>query len=435
MSSKASDYLSRAYHAICILGTIALIIWCIYMYALDEDMTIIHMEKFHTKPDYIYPSVSICASDIFVESRLTKFGLNKTSYESFLRGDFFTEDIDNIPYESVAYDPANYLLGIKIFQEIGTNGLQNPDHYYWYNHAQRNESSPPQWKPSFRVNLFNHWYGHIYECLTVDAPFVLNEHLSWIQIIMKKSFLPRSVRPMSTNTGGLFMLSIGFPGQRLRYSKTRTTWNSEVTKKSYGMKFQVTGIDILQARNKKSRPCDEAWLGYDKNARLDMIRSVGCVPPYWKSQYPDESFQVCNNSNAMKKLYLDLEWNQHTNPCRRMTRLTTDFIEYPTMYHDKEFGTEYMDKYFGVYLYFPKELFKNIVLVRSFDIQTLIGNAGGYIGLFLGNTLLQLPGFVYYLWKKLKHTFKSESRKRQIGNINEKLGENSICDESQIEAL
>ena len=80
MSSKASDYLSHAYHAICILGTIALIIWCIYMYALDEDMTIIHMEKFHTKPDYIYPSVSICASDIFVESRLNKFGLNKTSY-------------------------------------------------------------------------------------------------------------------------------------------------------------------------------------------------------------------------------------------------------------------------------------------------------------------------------------------------------------------
>ena len=83
MSSKASDYLSRAYHAICILGTIALIIWCIYMYALDEDMTMIQMEKFHTKPDYIYPSISLCASNIFDESKLNDFGVNRTSYQRF----------------------------------------------------------------------------------------------------------------------------------------------------------------------------------------------------------------------------------------------------------------------------------------------------------------------------------------------------------------
>ena len=112
---------------------------------------------------------------------------------------------------------------------------------------------------------------------------------------------------------------------------------------------------------------------------------------------------------------MDLEWNQHIHPCRRMARLTTDFIEYPTRSHDEEFGTEYRDKYFAVYFYFPKELFKNIVLVRSFDIQTLIGNAGGYIGLFLGNTLLQLPGFVYYLWKKLKHILSQKIGKDKSG--------------------
>ena len=404
------------------------------MYALDEDMTIIQMEKFHTKPDYIYPSISLCASDIFDESQLKNFGVNKTIYNRFLRGEYYTEGIANISYEDVVYDPADKLLGITFYQEYGTNGIQNPDHYYWYIHAQRNKSSSPQWIPSFHVDLFNHWYGHIYECLTVDAPFVSNEHLSWIQIIMKKSFFPKSLRPMSVNTGGLFMMSVGFPHQRLRYSKTRTTWNLEVTNKSYGMKFQVTGIDAIHVRNKKSRPCDEAWLEYDKKARRDMITSVGCVPPYWKFEYPNDNFQICNSSNAMKNFYLDLEWNQHTHPCRRMARLTTDFIEYPTMSHDKEFGAEYKDKYFAVYFYFPGEVFKNILLVRSFDVQTLIGNAGGYIGLFLGNTLLQLPGFVYYLWKKLKHNFKSENQNRRIGHKNEKLGKNLIFDESRIEA-
>ena len=82
-------------------------------------------------------------------------------------------------------------------------------------------------------------------------------------------------------------------------------------------------------------------------------------------------------------------------------------MEFPTTEHDKEVGPEYRNKYFAVYLYFPRASFKNIVLVRAFDIQTLIGNAGGYIGLFLGHTVLQIPGFLYYLWKTIKRSYKS----------------------------
>ena len=406
MSSIEGKYIHRAFHAICILGTIALISWCIYMYALDEDMTVIHFEKFHTDPDYIYPSISLCASDIFYEHELQKFGVKQTIYESFLRGDYYEEGIQNIPYEDVAYHPATKLLGIKFFQEYSTNGIQNPDQYYWYNHEQNNESLPSQWRPSFRVEPFNSWYGHIYKCLTVDVPFISNQHLSWIQIIMKKSFFPNSHRPMSINSGGLFMISIAFPNQRRRYSTSLTVWNEELKNKSYGMKFQVTGIDAIQTRNKKSRPCDEDWREYDKKVRRYMVANVGCIPPYWTLD-PDENFQICNDSNSMKQLYVDAEWNRHTKPCRRMARYTTSFMEYPTIIHDNEVAPIYKDKYFAVHTYFPRESFKNIVLVRAFDIQTLIGNAGGYIGLFLGHTVLQIPGFLYYLWKTIKRSYKS----------------------------
>ena len=401
MGTNEPNYVYRVFHAICILGTIALIIWCIYMYALDEDMTVIEFEKFHTEPDYIYPSISLCNSDIFYERELKKFGINQTLYERYLRGEYFEEGISNIPYEDVSYNPADKLLGIKFWQEYATNGIQNPDQYYWYNHLQRNESSPPEWTPSFHVEPFNHWYGHIYKCLTVDVPFVPNQHLSWIHVIMKKSFFPNGLRPISINSGAMFMVSVGFPNQRQRYSTSSVTWDTEVTNKSYAMRFQVTGMDVIQARNKKSRRCDEEWRKYDEKAKSNRIASVGCVPPYWKSQYPEDNFQICSNKTDMKTLYRDADWNRHTTPCRRMTRLTTNYMEFPTIYHDKEVGPEYQDQYLAVYLYFPRASFKNIVLVRAFDIQTLIGNVGGYIGLFLGHTLLQIPGFVYYLWKKL----------------------------------
>ena len=117
-----------------------------------------------------------------------------------------------------------------------------------------------------------------------------------------------------------------------------------------------------------------------------------------------------------------------------MARYTTSFMEYPTIIHDNEVAADYKDKYFAVHTYFPRESFKNIVLVRAFDIQTLIGNAGGYIGLFLGHTLLQLPGFIYFLWKKLKRLFKSENRNGQKEHKNDKPEYNSTYDEKQLEA-
>ena len=102
MKIDEPNYAYRAYHAICMICTIALIVWCIHIYARDDDMTVIQIEEFHSKPDYIYPSISLCASDIFDDKKLKKFGINQTSYESYLRGEHFEEGIADIPYEDVA---------------------------------------------------------------------------------------------------------------------------------------------------------------------------------------------------------------------------------------------------------------------------------------------------------------------------------------------
>ena len=148
------------------------------------------------------------------------------------------------------------------------------------------------------------------------------------------------------------MISMAFPNQRLRYSTSVTVCNEEVSNTSYGMKFQVTGIDVIKTRNKKSRTCDEEWREYDKKVRRYMVASVGCVPPYWKSLYPDENLQICNDSNSMKKIYVDSGWNHHTDPCRRMARFTTSYWEYPTTLHDNDVGPKYKDKYFSLHLHF-----------------------------------------------------------------------------------
>ena len=56
------------------------------------------------------------------------------------------------------------------------------------------------------------------------------------------------------------------------------------------------------------------------------------------------------------------------------------------------------------------------------DVQTLIGNISGYIGLCLGYSLLQIPGFVLLVFRKI--------RKCMILN---KLAEKTSCIEKTSE--
>jgi hypothetical protein len=44
--------------------------------------------------------------------------------------------------------------------------------------------------------------------------------------------------------------------------------------------------------------------------------------------------------------------------------------------------------------------------VCEYSIESFVGNAGGYVGLFLGYTLLQLPGFVSAAYLAIKHVLK-----------------------------
>ena len=50
---------------------------------------------------------------------------------------------------------------------------------------------------------------------------------------------------------------------------------------------------------------------------------------------------------------------------------------------------------------FKSPVFKEIKQVRAYNIQTLIGNAGGYIGLFLGYTIKELPKLLQFIVNKI----------------------------------
>ena len=59
------------------------------------------------------------------------------------------------------------------------------------------------------------------------------------------------------------------------------------------------------------------------------------------------------------------------------------------------------DDFFVLNINFQARTFKEIKQVRAYNAQTLVGNAGGYIGLFLGYTIREIPTFLRYIYQKV----------------------------------
>ena len=77
--------------------------------------------------------------------------------------------------------------------------------------------------------------------------------------------------------------------------------------------------------------------------------------------------------------YVDLFKNEKFKKFKECTIASTLTFTYDEINHDNK-------ERFGVLLYYPSK-FKEVVMVRAVDLQTVIGNAGGYIGLFLGKVI------------------------------------------------
>ena len=58
--------------------------------------------------------------------------------------------------------------------------------------------------------------------------------------------------------------------------------------------------------------------------------------------------------------------------------------------------------WFKVRLWFRSNRFMEIKQIRAYNLQNLVGNGGGYIGLFLGYSIVQLPSMMIsaYHWAK-----------------------------------
>ena len=135
--------------------------------------------------------------------------------------------------------------------------------------------------------------------------------------------------------------------------------------------------EILKSRNAHHRGCTPDWKYYDDMVLKKHIETKGCRVPYVGQH---KGYPTCNTQLKIKQSiynFDDARKNYLPKACQRISDI------------DCHWGSAYdlTSKEHMIGIFYPEDI-KVLTHSKEVDFHALIGNIGGYIGLFLGNLLI-----------------------------------------------
>ena len=208
--------------------------------------------------------------------------------------------------------------------------------------------------------------------------------------------------------------------------------------------IEIQAMEILHRRSKKDSPCNENWRNYDNELIEQLVSKIGCHPPHWSwlsSDYP-----MCENSEQLFSLRVpslstgDTEFLKNfPPPCREIQTITsTSTIKNATLVDmlslisgpDNKNKKQNVEEHFNQNEIFTKFVvrfkmldYKLVTVVQAFNEETLIGNLGGYIGLFLGFAIWQTPELLSIFFSIMK-TLMNSCTTNNVENKTQKVAFN-----------
>lgn len=294
-----NNIIAKLFCVACVLATVGLQIKCLYKYCLNEDVSRVIYKRFHSEKNAIYPSISFCIINPFLEKEVQKYGdgINVTSYSYFLQGLLWDERMLKINYDSVTVSLTENLRYFDVVKH--DTYMRNMSIYRLYDSTGFLHDA---WKPSFNVSF----RGATRKCFTTDIPFMERTPIWYYEIRIQNSIFPHGKRPAyydfdgsNPDTGGGFFVYFHYPGQLFpAYHTLKYVWESRPNNtKDYYMVFRFKDIRVMRSRNKQEQPCIQNWKRYDLMLRDEILQGVGCRPPHWSTNV---TLPLCTNSEDMK---------------------------------------------------------------------------------------------------------------------------------------
>ena len=207
------------------------------------------------------------------------------------------------------------------------------------------------------------------------------------------------------------------PGELVRYCpELQGNWNSP---DCFGtrMTFDISQVTLLKSRHDADTQCEIDLKDEDEKIMKAILEDdeVGCVPTFWmglsnySSRYPK-----CNTDSQYKRIavlttnFTSLEnvRDQIVPPCQEMIIVTNVQMVKGRLRKGE-------DLYLDIQFRHVNDRYQVITNTRGFSVESCWSGIGGFIGIFVGVSLMQLPEiFLAFYTFLCRRSNKSEDKEK-----------------------
>ena len=325
----------------------------IHKYIKNEDITVIKYIAYKDSDSIHLPSMSICFSNSFTPGNMSDSKSEK--YLEYLQGNAdFSDDYWSRLFDRKPWNLSDYFEEIAVYLNE-------------YTTAPMEIFSNLQDCPF--ITFENHFTGFVRgsfdRCFEMRVKEKYSRYVDFVMIGFKETF-------KEILTGNQSYVRFSYPGQTLLdFAADEYIWKN-ASDMNTTVAFKLDSTEILKRRNKANDKCLEDSIHHDVLWLKHVIKKKGCKAPYHKVQVDEP---ICDDFDKLAGFDLFEFLNEEfTRPCEEIPHVSLKVSMYDSSYKP------------GLYSFvvgYPK-MVKVITQQQAIDVHALIGNIGGYIGLFVG---------------------------------------------------
>ena len=161
------------------------------------------------------------------------------------------------------------------------------------------------------------------------------------------------------------------------------------------LEFALFQPKTLRKRANSNTPCNPDIESYDKHIQYQLINELGCIPIYWKNMFDNEThYKDCTKPGELKSAYRKLSDVQkmlrnYEKPCDEMIVTVNSFAnKNPTTYLEET----------TLAFYYKEQMYEEIQYIKAMGFESWLSNVGGFVGIFLGYSMMQIPELVIWMF-------------------------------------
>ena len=326
----------------------------------DRDIGVVDYVPLEEANEVEMPMATICLMQPFIEKNIKQVNpsANSTAYLDYLEGNIFEETYHGIDYEKVTLNIFDYFL---FATEV------------WPNESDTNRSRPLSLQHEYVFSGFHSKARHE-KCFPLQIALPHSRNIQGVGMTFDRKRLLKDWKN-SLNRETRFCLKPHYPWQYFLGLKPEC-WDWMILKNIKDITIKIEELEVIKRRNTRNKRCADNSNAYDKMLLKKHILAHGCRAP---SINLFDSYPICNSTKKIsesKMTYGKAKSIALLKPCNRIST-----IRYTLP--DTKLNITQVNSNFVIRIEYPDEI-KIISQVKEVDIHTLIGNIGGYFGLFLG---------------------------------------------------